>query len=65
VAVGWRRCANTAGAPGHLTRSFAAAEPAGLACFKRFYQPELDVDTREMIPRVELSTAWELRLPLR
>ena len=50
---------------GHLARSFAAAGAAGLVCFNRFYQPDLDVDTREVIPRVELSSSWELRLPLR
>ena len=49
---------------GHLARSFAAAGAAGLVCFNRFYQPDLDVDTREVIPRVEPSS-WELRLPLR
>ena len=50
---------------GHLTRAFATAGAAGVVCFNRFYQPDLDVDTREVIPRIELSTAWELRLPLR
>ena len=50
---------------GHLARSFAAAGAAGLVCFNRFYQPDLDVDTREVISRVQLSSPWELRLPLR
>jgi dihydroorotate dehydrogenase (fumarate) len=50
---------------GHLASSFAGAGAAGLVCFNRFYQPDLDVDTREVIPRVELSSPWELRLPLR
>ncbi len=50
---------------GHLARSLAVAGAAGLVCFNRFYQPDLDVDTREVIPRVELSSPWELRLPLR
>ena len=45
--------------------SFAAAGAAGLVCFNRFYQPDLDVDTREVLPRIELSSPWELRLPLR
>jgi dihydroorotate dehydrogenase (fumarate) len=49
----------------HVARSFATAGAAGLVCFNRFYQPDLDVDTREVIPRVELSSPWELRLPLR
>ncbi len=50
---------------GHLAESFAGAGAAGLVCFNRFYQPDLDVDTREVLPRVELSSPWELRLPLR
>jgi dihydroorotate dehydrogenase (fumarate) len=49
----------------HLARSFTAAGAAGLVCFNRFYQPDLDVETREVVPRVELSSPWELRLPLR
>lgn len=50
---------------GHLAQSLAGAGAAGLVCFNRFYQPDLDVDTREVLPRVELSSPWELRLPLR
>ena len=33
--------------------------------FNRFYQPDLDADSREVVPRLELSRPWELRLPLR
>jgi dihydroorotate dehydrogenase (fumarate) len=50
---------------GHFARSLAEAGASGLVCFNRFYQPDLDVDTRDVIPRVELSSPWELRLPLR
>ena len=50
---------------GHFARSLAGAGAAGLVCFNRFYQPDLDVDTREVLPVVELSSPWELRLPLR
>ena len=49
----------------HTALSFADAGAAGLVCFNRFYQPDLDPDTREVIPRVDLSEPWELRLPLR
>ena len=31
----------------------------------RFYQPDLDADSREVVPSIELSQPWELRLPLR
>jgi dihydroorotate dehydrogenase (fumarate) len=37
----------------------------GLVLFNRFYQPDLDVETLEIVPRLELSSPWELRLPLR
>ena len=37
----------------------------GLVLFNRFYQPDLDVDALEIVPRLELSSSWELRLPLR
>ena len=37
----------------------------GLVLFNRFYQPDLDLDTLDVVPRLELSTPWELRLPLR
>jgi dihydroorotate dehydrogenase (fumarate) len=50
---------------GHFALSLARAGAAGLVCFNRFYQPDLDVDTREVVPAVELSAPWELRLPLR
>ena len=37
----------------------------GLVLFNRFYQPDLDLDTLEVVNRVELSRPGELRLPLR
>jgi dihydroorotate dehydrogenase (fumarate) len=37
----------------------------GLVLFNRFYQPDLDLETFEVLPRVELSQASEVRLPLR
>src|SRR6266511_3823446 len=37
----------------------------GLVLFNRFYQPDLDVETLEVVPSLELSTSEELRLPLR
>lgn len=38
---------------------------SGLVLFNRFYQPDLDLDTLDVVPSVELSSPWELRLPLR
>jgi dihydroorotate dehydrogenase (fumarate) len=43
----------------------ADAGAAGLVLFNRFYQPDIDVETLDVIPRIDLSEPWELRLPLR
>ncbi|MDQ1502180.1 MAG: hypothetical protein QOI86_5520 [Actinomycetota bacterium] len=37
----------------------------GLVLFNRFYQPDLDLESLEVLPQVELSQPSELRLPLR
>ena len=37
----------------------------GLVLFNRFYQPDLDLDTLDVVVRLELSRRAELRLPLR
>ena len=37
----------------------------GLVLFNRFYQPDLDLDTLEVVPRLGLSQPWEMRLPVR
>ncbi|HEX9012667.1 MAG TPA: dihydroorotate dehydrogenase-like protein [Anaerolineaceae bacterium] len=37
----------------------------GLVLFNRFYQPDFDIETLEVVPSLELSTSHELRLPLR
>ena len=41
------------------------AGAAGVVLFNRFYLPDLDLETLEVMPRLSLSTAEELRLPLR
>lgn len=43
----------------------AAAPISGLVLFNRFYQPDVDLETLDVEPSVELSSPWELRLPLR
>ena len=49
--------------------NFAAAVIAagadGLVLFNRFYQPDLDLDSLDVVPRLELSHEMELRLPVR
>ncbi|KGF73669.1 dihydroorotate dehydrogenase [Neosynechococcus sphagnicola sy1] len=36
-----------------------------LVLFNRFYQPDIDIETLEVVPHVLLSTAQEMRLPMR
>ncbi len=49
--------------------NFAAAAVAaganGLVLFNRFYQPDFDLESLEVVPRLDLSESWELRLPVR
>src|SRR6266700_7171298 len=49
----------------HVARRFVEAGANGLVLFNRFYQPDLDLDTLEVVPNLELSTSQEMRLPLR
>jgi dihydroorotate dehydrogenase (fumarate) len=41
------------------------AGAAGVVMFNRFYQPDLDLETLGVAPRLSLSSPEELRLPLR
>ncbi|NPV08172.1 MAG: dihydroorotate dehydrogenase-like protein [Anaerolineae bacterium] len=50
--------------PNMLQRLSAAGADA-LVLFNRFYQPDLDLDALQVVPRLVLSTSAELRLPLR
>lgn len=49
----------------HICQRLVEAGANGLVLFNRFYQPDIDLDTLEVIPRLVLSTSDELRLPLR
>jgi dihydroorotate dehydrogenase (fumarate) len=49
----------------NITRRLVEAGANGLVLFNRFYQPDFDLETFEVVPNLELSTAHELRLPLR
>ena len=49
----------------HMAREICEAGAAGLVLFNRFYQPDFDIERLEVVPRVELSTSHDLRLPLR
>ncbi|BAJ64857.1 dihydroorotate dehydrogenase-like protein [Anaerolinea thermophila] len=49
----------------NLARRLAGAGAKGLVLFNRFIQPDLDIETLEVTPALQLSTPAELRLPLR
>jgi dihydroorotate dehydrogenase (fumarate) len=49
----------------NLSRQLVQAGADGLVLFNRFYQPDLDLESMEVTPRLVLSTSEELRLPLR
>ena len=49
----------------NMARRLVDAGANGLVLFNRFYQPDIDLETLEVAPRLMLSTSQELRLPLR
>jgi dihydroorotate dehydrogenase (fumarate) len=49
----------------HFAAGAVRAGADGLVLFNRFYQPDLDLESFEVVPRVELSRSWEMRLPMR
>ena len=49
----------------NMARQLVEAGADALVLFNRFYQPDLDLETLEVTPRLVLSTSDELRLPLR
>ncbi len=49
----------------NLANNLALAGANGLVLFNRFMQPDLDIETLEVNPNLQLSTSSELRLPLR
>ncbi len=49
----------------NLSRQLVEAGANALVLFNRFYQPDLDLDSLEVTPRLVLSSSEELRLPLR
>jgi hypothetical protein len=43
----------------------SASGADGLVLFNRFCQPDLDLESLEVVPRLNLSQSWEMRLPVR
>lgn len=48
-----------------MAQSCVAAGADALVLFNRFYQPDFDIELREVVPQLDLSTSQDLRLPLR
>jgi dihydroorotate dehydrogenase (fumarate) len=49
----------------HFTAAIAKAGAKGLVLFNRFYQPDLDIEALEVVPKLELSDSSDMLLPLR
>lgn len=49
----------------NFTSRLVDAGAKGIVLFNRFYQPDIDLDTLQLGPRLVLSSSDELRLPLR
>ncbi len=50
---------------GHFAAELDAAGVDGLVLFNRFYQPDIDIELLDVVPRLELSSSSELLLRLR
>ena len=48
-----------------FARELVAAGADGLVLFNRFYEPDLDIESREVVPSLHLSEPVEIRLRLR
>ncbi len=51
--------------PIHFSKRLEIAGANGLTIFNRFYQPDIDLETLEVLPKLELSTAQEALLRIR
>jgi dihydroorotate dehydrogenase (fumarate) len=51
--------------PIHFARRLEAAGADGIALFNRFYQPDIDLETLEVLPKLALSSSSEALLRIR
>ena len=49
----------------NMAKKLDAAGADALVLFNRFYQPDLDLENLEVVPNLDLSSNFEMRLPLR
>jgi dihydroorotate dehydrogenase (fumarate) len=52
-------------APANIAQRLVEAGARGLVLFNRFYQPDFDIETKTIVPSLNLSDSTELRLRLR
>jgi len=50
--------------PGHFALALAREGADGLVLFNRFYQPDIDLARLDLVSDLQLSRAYEIRLPL-
>lgn len=50
--------------PGHLAKQFDAAGADALVLFNRFYQPDFDIDSLEIVNDLKLSNTTQIRIRL-
>ncbi|MGZ5008881.1 MAG: dihydroorotate dehydrogenase-like protein [Methylobacter sp.] len=51
--------------PIHFAKRLESAGADGIALFNRFYQPDIDLETLEVVPKLELSSSAEALLRIR
>jgi dihydroorotate dehydrogenase (fumarate) len=51
--------------PIHFAQRLQVAGAQGISIFNRFYQPDIDLETLQVLPKLELSTAQEALLRIR
>ena len=51
--------------PLHFAKRLEAAGASGVVLFNRFYQPDIDLETLEVLPTLELSSSSEALLRIR
>jgi dihydroorotate dehydrogenase (fumarate) len=51
--------------PANIAKRLMSSGAAGLVLFNRFYQPDFELGSLSVVPRLRLSDSDELRLPLR
>lgn len=52
-------------APGHFLKQIQSLGVKGASLFNRFYQPDIDIETRTIEPKIELSSSEESLLRIR